>query len=101
MQAELLRGGISAASNWLQAEAQVGASVADAIVRYLARFAHRAGHFAHAQRLGVRALLDDSGGMQLVLHSPYGGRINRGLGLLLAEALLSLVRFRAASGRQR
>ncbi|HYQ14768.1 MAG TPA: hypothetical protein VEQ58_03395, partial [Polyangiaceae bacterium] len=28
---------------------------------------------------------DEGGGMQLVLHSPYGGRINRGLGLLLRK----------------
>src|SRR4030095_16373308 len=28
---------------------------------------------------------DDTGGMQLVVHSPYGGRINRALGLALRK----------------
>ena len=28
---------------------------------------------------------DDTGGMQLVVHSPYGGRVNRALGLALRK----------------
>lgn len=82
---ELASGGISAASKWLEAEAQIDSAVADAVVAYL-----RASHVAlgllptHGDLVFER-FFDDSGGMQLVLHSPYGGRINRGLGLLLRK----------------
>jgi ATP-dependent helicase Lhr and Lhr-like helicase len=82
---ELTRGGISAASSWLQAEARVTPPVADAVVAYL-RASHGAlGVLPTHQDLVFERFFDDSGGMQLVLHSPYGGRINRGLGLLLRK----------------
>jgi ATP-dependent Lhr-like helicase len=35
--------------------------------------------------LVLERFFDDTGGMQLVLHSPFGGRINRGLGLALRK----------------
>ncbi len=82
---ELTLGGISAASRWVKAEAQVDDAVADAVVRYL-RASHTAlGVLPTHQDLVFERFFDDSGGMQLVLHSPYGGRINRGLGLLLRK----------------
>ncbi len=37
------------------------------------------------RRLVLERFFDQSGGMQLVLHSPYGGRINRALGLALRK----------------
>jgi ATP-dependent Lhr-like helicase len=37
------------------------------------------------QDLVLERFFDDTGGMQLVLHSPYGARINRGLGLMLRK----------------
>jgi ATP-dependent Lhr-like helicase len=33
----------------------------------------------------IERFFDDTGGMQLVVHSPFGGRINRGLGLALRK----------------
>ena len=33
----------------------------------------------------IERFFDDTGGMQLVVHSPYGGRINRALGLALRK----------------
>ena len=85
VQRELVQGGISAASNWLQSEAQVAVAVADTVVQYL-RASHVAlGVLPTHQDLVFERFFDDSGGMQLVLHSPYGGRVNRGLGLLLRK----------------
>jgi ATP-dependent helicase Lhr and Lhr-like helicase len=82
---ELRQGGISAASSWLQQEARVTPPVADTVVAYL-RAAHGALGLLPTQReLLFERFFDDSGGMQLVLHSPYGGRINRALGLLLRK----------------
>jgi ATP-dependent Lhr-like helicase len=82
---ELTRGGISAASSWLQAEAQVDPAVADEMVRYLRASQVALGTLPTHADLVFERFFDDSGGMQLVLHSPYGGRINRGLGLLLRK----------------
>jgi ATP-dependent helicase Lhr and Lhr-like helicase len=82
---ELEVSGISAASSWLQIQARVDAAVADMVVSYL-RASHSAlGVLPTHQDLVFERFFDDSGGMQLVLHSPYGGRINRGLGLLLRK----------------
>ena len=39
---------------------------------------------------------DEAGGMQLVIHAPFGGRINRALGPRAAQALLPQLRLRAA-----
>jgi ATP-dependent Lhr-like helicase len=82
---ELTSGGISAASRWLQAEAQIDEGVADAVVRYLRASQTALGILPTHTDLVFERFFDDSGGMQLVLHSPYGGRINRGLGLLLRK----------------
>ena len=36
-------------------------------------------------QLVLERFFDDTGGMQLVIHSPYGGRINRAFGLALRK----------------
>ncbi|HKY39751.1 MAG TPA: DEAD/DEAH box helicase [Polyangiaceae bacterium] len=82
---ELVRGGISAASSFVQTEARVEPAVADSVIAYL-RASHAAlGVLPTRADLVFERFFDDSGGMQLVLHSPHGGRINRGLGLLLRK----------------
>lgn len=81
----LASGGISAASSWLQQEAQVSDGVADAVVAYLRVSQQALGILPTHSDLVFERFFDDSGGMQLVLHSPYGGRVNRGLGLLLRK----------------
>jgi ATP-dependent Lhr-like helicase len=85
VQRELTSGGISAASRWLESEAQVSAAVADSVVAYLRVSYGALGILPTHHDLVFERFFDDSGGMQLVLHSPYGGRVNRGLGLLLRK----------------
>ncbi len=82
---ELASGGISAASSWLEREAQIDGAVADVVVAYLRASCTALGVLPTHHDLVFERFFDDSGGMQLVLHSPYGGRINRGLGLLLRK----------------
>jgi ATP-dependent Lhr-like helicase len=82
---ELSGGGISAASAWLAREARVDEAVADAVIAYLHASCAALGVLPTHHDLVFERFFDDSGGMQLVLHSPYGGRINRGLGLLLRK----------------
>ena len=58
---------------------------ASALVDYLCAARAALGVLPTQQRLVVERFFDDTGGMQLVVHSPWGARINRGLGLLLRK----------------
>src|SRR5205085_2475557 len=55
------------------------------IVEYLAAGRAVLGIMPTQQNLVVERFFDDTGGMQLVVHSPFGGRINRALGLALRK----------------
>ncbi len=55
------------------------------IVDYLAEGRAVLGVMPTQQDLVLERFFDDTGGMQLVLHSPFGARINRGLGLALRK----------------
>lgn len=81
----LATGGVVAACEWLEREAQVTGAVAVTVVNYLRVSLGALSVLPTYSDLVFERFFDDSGGMQLVLHSPYGGRINRGLGLLLRK----------------
>ena len=63
----------------------VGAVAAEAVVSYLAAARATLGSLPTLSRLVVERFFDETGGMQLVIHSPHGGRVNRGLGLALRK----------------
>ena len=63
----------------------VGAVAAEAVVSYLAAARASLGSLPTQRRLVIERFFDETGGMQLVIHSPYGGRLNRGLGLALRK----------------
>src|SRR5207253_6717696 len=65
--------------------AGIDADAAAMIVDYLAVGRAALGVMPSQQDLVLERFFDDTGGMQLVLHSPFGGRINRGLGLALRK----------------
>jgi ATP-dependent helicase Lhr and Lhr-like helicase len=65
--------------------AGIEADAATMIVEYLAAGRAALRVMPTQQDLVLERFFDDSGGMQLVLHSPYGARINRGLGLALRK----------------
>jgi ATP-dependent Lhr-like helicase len=85
VQRELERGGVEAAVRGVGESAQVSGSVATMVVAYLRASLGALGVLPSHQDLVFERFFDDSGGMQLVVHSPYGGRVNRGLGLLLRK----------------
>lgn len=58
---------------------------ASLIVDYLAVGRAGLGAMPTQERIVVERFFDDTGGMQLVVHSPYGGRINRAFGLALRK----------------
>jgi len=83
---DLLReGDPDAARRWLVDVAGITADAAGMIVDYLAVGRAALGTVPTHQRLVIERFFDDTGGMQLVIHSPLGGRINRAFGLALRK----------------
>lgn len=58
---------------------------ADQVVRYLAAGRAALGALPSRRTVVAERFFDDSGGMQLVLHAPFGSRINRAWGLALRK----------------
>ena len=58
---------------------------AEQVVSYLATAKQELGRLPTIDRFVVERFFDDTGGMQLVVHSPRGARVNRGLGLALRK----------------
>lgn len=84
--AQLVRSGDSAqARSWLCRSCGVGARAAEAIVGYLEAGLEALGEMPTLEVLVLERFFDQSGGMQLVLHSPCGIRTNRALGLALRK----------------
>ncbi len=69
------------AVDWLRSEACLDAAGAEQIVRYLAACQEALGIIPTQDDIVLERFFDETGGMQLVMHAPFGGRINRGLGL--------------------
>src|SRR6266542_2930123 len=81
----LERDDAAGARGWLMGEAGLGGDAAVQIVHYLGA-AHRAlGVLPTQEDLVFERFFDETGGMQLVVHAPFGGRINRALGLALRK----------------
>ncbi len=76
---------IAAAAEWLAPEAGVDTRVATEVVRYLAAARAALGVLPTQRHVVFERFFDEAGGMQLVVHAPYGGRINRALGLALRK----------------
>jgi ATP-dependent Lhr-like helicase len=81
----LAAGQTEAACDWLETESGIDAGTARVVLQYLAAARAVLGVLPNQRELVFERFFDDSGGMQLVLHAPFGGRINRGLGLLMRK----------------
>ncbi|MDQ3661273.1 MAG: DEAD/DEAH box helicase [Actinomycetota bacterium] len=73
------------ARTWLQSTSGIDSVSAEIIVTYLAASRTALGLLPTLDDVIFERFFDDTGGMQLVLHAPFGGRINRGLGLALRK----------------
>jgi ATP-dependent Lhr-like helicase len=73
------------AIDWLTNEVGIIRSGAEQIVEYLAGAKIVLGVMPSQQNLVLERFFDDSGSMQLVVHSPFGSRINRAWGLALRK----------------
>ncbi|MBM3941054.1 MAG: DEAD/DEAH box helicase, partial [SAR202 cluster bacterium] len=91
MEVSALRAGIDrwlpderAAVDWLVGEG-VDRDVASQVVSYVAEGKRVLGIVPTAEKLVAERFFDEAGGMQLVIHSPWGSRINRAWGLALRK----------------
>jgi len=80
-----LEEGLDAASAWLESECALDANGARQIARYVEAQKTAVGFVPTCRELLAERFFDEAGGMQLVIHSPNGGRVNRGLGLALRK----------------
>jgi ATP-dependent Lhr-like helicase len=70
---------------WLIDELAIAEPAAEQLVEYLASGHAALGVLPTRDTLVVERFFDEVGGMQLVMHSPYGSRINRAWGLALRK----------------
>jgi ATP-dependent Lhr-like helicase len=74
-----------AIEDWLAREIGVGPVAASQLYDYLQSGYRALGAMPTRSRLVLERFFDESGGMQLVIHSPLGSRINRAWGLALRK----------------
>jgi len=87
VEAKLVSAGKHAATSWLVDEVGIVRAGAEQIVRYIAAGRAALGVVPTQKDLVIERFFDETGGMQLVVHAPFGGRINRGLGLTLRKRM--------------
>ena len=75
----------NAVADWLVREIRLPQQAADQVADYFADTYRALGAIPSQQTLVLERFFDESGGMQLVLHSPFGNRINRAWGLALRK----------------
>jgi ATP-dependent Lhr-like helicase len=75
----------NAVADRLADESQLPKSAAEQIAEYFADAYSSLGAIPSQQTLVMERFFDESGGMQLVLHAPFGSRINRAWGLALRK----------------
>ena len=78
-------GDLTAATAWLMEDYALPRSAAEQIAEYLAEGKRCLGVVPTANSLVLERFFDESGGMQLVLHAPFGSRVNRAWGLALRK----------------
>ncbi|MGO4378153.1 DEAD/DEAH box helicase [Pseudoduganella sp. RAF19] len=76
---------IEHAVDWLYEHLGLNDDAARQIVEYLARARASLSALPTFDTLIMERFFDESGGMQLVLHTPYGSRVNRAWGLALRK----------------
>src|SRR5262249_23969782 len=77
----LEEGDLAGAVAWLEAHAGAPRPAAEQIARYLDAARAALGRLPTRDDIVVGRSSDETGGMQLVEHAPFGGRVNRALGL--------------------
>ncbi|PZS38226.1 MAG: DEAD/DEAH box helicase, partial [Pseudonocardiales bacterium] len=77
--------GPAEATAWLREECGIGQDAAEVITAYLSTALAQLGLLPDMDTIVLERFFDDSGGVQLVGHAPFGARLNRALGLALRK----------------
>ncbi|RMH09895.1 MAG: DEAD/DEAH box helicase [Nitrospirae bacterium] len=75
----------SAARAWLIQACGLDDGGADQLIAYIATGKSQLGAVPTQDRIIAERFFDEGGGMQLVIHAPFGGRVNRAWGLALRK----------------
>ena len=78
-------GGVEQGVAWLQQQLGLDEEAARQIADYLGKAIAALGQLPTQQRIVLERFFDESGGTQLVIHSPFGSRLNRAWGLALRK----------------
>src|SRR5205823_14343930 len=78
---------------WLGSTIGIGEPAAQQLVEYLAAAHAALGVLPTRQTIVLERFFDAVGGMQLVVHSPYGSRLNRAWGLALRKRFCTKFNF--------
>ncbi|AXI63715.1 ATP-dependent DNA helicase [Pseudomonas kribbensis] len=78
-------GNLQPATDWLTGTLGLDLASAEQLVDYLARARLALGALPSQDTLLMERFFDESGGTQLIIHSPFGSRINRAWGLALRK----------------
>ncbi len=81
----LRRGDAHGACTWLMGAAGIDREPGEQVVAYLAASLAILGTLPTRDRLVIERFFDETGGMQLIVHSPNGARLNRAFGLALRK----------------
>jgi ATP-dependent helicase Lhr and Lhr-like helicase len=73
------------ASAWLKEECGLDDSGAEQIIEYIITGRAVLGEVPTQQTIIAERFFDEGGGMQLIIHAPFGGRINKAWGLALRK----------------
>ncbi len=92
---------VATAMAWLMEECGVDEGGARQLIAYIVAGRAALGAVPTKNTIIAERFFDDGGGMQLILHAPFGGRINKALRPRLAQALLPRLQLRAAGRRRR
>ncbi len=76
---------VSAAMSWLKLECGLDDAGAEQVVEYILAGRTILGAVPTQATVIAERFFDESGGMQLVIHAPFGGRINKAWGLALRK----------------
>ncbi|MHB1937568.1 MAG: DEAD/DEAH box helicase [Acidobacteriaceae bacterium] len=77
--------GVAEAAAWLKQECGVCDGGAEQMIGYIAAGRAALGAIPSLTTIVAERFFDEGGGMQLILHAPFGGRINKAWGLALRK----------------
>ena len=81
----LTEGNADGAVTYVEQRCGVDNEVAALLVQYLATGRAELGHLPTREHIILERFFDESGGMQVIVHAPFGARLNRALGLALRK----------------